>query len=211
MPKRTTLTFTSENAAKPDEEQLLVYYCKYSGRHALTTNISLGKLPRRKMDNSRVLDTQLYTAKLYTDDGGTKLIKRHNGKIEKQYRLNVGVLPIAYRAEEDGRWGAAWLGAAGRLLGAARASAAPRRGRAASAALQRPRGRHPRSTPAQYPPRPGARAPRPPRPPRRAQVPVHPGQRADRVCQPGGAARLAAAARAAVHQARRGRRHGGAA
>jgi hypothetical protein len=104
MPKRTTLTFTSENAAKPDEEQLFVYYCKYSGRHALTTNISIGKLPRRKMDNSRVLDTQLYMTKLYTSDGGTKLIKRHNGKIEKQYRLNVGVLPVAYRAEDGGRW-----------------------------------------------------------------------------------------------------------
>jgi hypothetical protein len=103
MPKRTTLTFTSDDAPKGAEEQLFVYYCKFSGRHALTTSISLSKLPRRKMDNSRVLDTEEHATKLYTTDGGTKLIKRHNGKIERQHRLNVGVLPVAYKAEADGR------------------------------------------------------------------------------------------------------------
>lgn len=36
MPKRTTLTFTSENAPKVETSKLYVYYCKYSGKHAFT-------------------------------------------------------------------------------------------------------------------------------------------------------------------------------
>ena len=44
-----------------------------------------------------MVDTQVYTAKLYTTDGGAKLIRRPEGHIEKQYRQNLGKLPIAYR------------------------------------------------------------------------------------------------------------------
>ncbi len=44
-----------------------------------------------------MIDTQVYTAKLYTTDGGAKLIRRPEGHIEKQYRQNLGKLPIAYR------------------------------------------------------------------------------------------------------------------
>ena len=45
----------------------------------------------------QVIDTQRYTVRLYTSGGGVKLIRRHNGAIERQYRLNIGKLPIAYR------------------------------------------------------------------------------------------------------------------
>ena len=34
---------------------------------------------------------------LYATDGGVKLLKRSNGDLERQYRLNVGKLPVAYR------------------------------------------------------------------------------------------------------------------
>ena len=31
-------------------------------------------------------------------------LSRRNGEVEKQHRLNVGKLPVAYRTEPDGRW-----------------------------------------------------------------------------------------------------------
>lgn len=42
MPKRTTLTYTSYDAPKQGAQQLYVYYCKYSGQHALTTGAGAG-------------------------------------------------------------------------------------------------------------------------------------------------------------------------
>lgn len=43
MPKRTTLTFTSDEAKASMGDALLVYYCKYSGRHALTIDCELSR------------------------------------------------------------------------------------------------------------------------------------------------------------------------
>lgn len=103
MPRRATLTYSSEDGPLTGSEQVYVYYCKYSGQHTLTTNCNLSKAPRRRTDGSRVLDTNTYTAKLYTTDGGSKLIKRQTGSIEKQYRYNIGKLPVAYRTEPEGR------------------------------------------------------------------------------------------------------------
>lgn len=37
MPKRSTLTFSSEDAPPAEEEPLHVYYCKYSGQHCFIT------------------------------------------------------------------------------------------------------------------------------------------------------------------------------
>lgn len=98
------LPYSSEDAPDIVEEELFVYYCKYSGRHVLTTNCNLSKAPRRRTDHSLVLDTEKYAAKLYTTDGGIKLIKRPNGDVEKQYRLNIGQLPVAYTSEPNGRY-----------------------------------------------------------------------------------------------------------
>jgi hypothetical protein len=50
-----------------------------------------------RTDGSAVLDTAVYTYKLYTTDGGVKLLKRKSGAIEKQYRQNCGKLAVAYR------------------------------------------------------------------------------------------------------------------
>jgi hypothetical protein len=38
MPKRTTILYTSSDGLKgAAEDELIVYYCKFSGRHAFTT------------------------------------------------------------------------------------------------------------------------------------------------------------------------------
>lgn len=58
------------------DKPLYVYYCKYSGKHALTTDCNLAAAPRRRTDHAIVLDTQAHLAKLYTSDGGTKLLRR---------------------------------------------------------------------------------------------------------------------------------------
>lgn len=103
MPKRATLTYTSEDAPKAGEDQdLFVYYCRYSGRHAFTTDCSINKLERRRSDNAKILDTRKHIIKMYTTPGEVKLVKRATGKAERQYRLNVGTLPVAYRSEPDG-------------------------------------------------------------------------------------------------------------
>ncbi|GAB4818378.1 hypothetical protein N2152v2_005424 [Parachlorella kessleri] len=75
-PRRTTLTYSSEDAAPVDQTQVFVYYCKFSGKHAITTDCNLNKAPRRRTDHALVVDTNKYTVKLYTADGGVKYIKR---------------------------------------------------------------------------------------------------------------------------------------
>lgn len=42
MPKRSTLTFSSEDAPPSEEDPLHVYYCKYSGQHCFITGEALG-------------------------------------------------------------------------------------------------------------------------------------------------------------------------
>ncbi|GAX83996.1 hypothetical protein CEUSTIGMA_g11421.t1 [Chlamydomonas eustigma] len=103
MPKRTTLTFTSEDAPKSGEDTLYVYYCKYSGKHAFTIDVDINKLPKRRTDGAKIADLDKYYVKLYTTDGGMKLIKRKDGKIDRQFRLNIGKLPIAYKSSQDGK------------------------------------------------------------------------------------------------------------
>ena len=97
MPKRATLTFSSDDAPEVDEEDLYVYYCKFSGRHAMTANCDLRRVPHRRTDNSAVIDTQRYKVRLYATGSGAKLIKRKSGAIERQFRLSLGKLPVAYR------------------------------------------------------------------------------------------------------------------
>lgn len=62
--------------------------------------MDIENLPRRRTDNARILDRNKYTIKLYTSDGGTKLLRRPDGKVERQYRLNVGSLPVAYSSDK---------------------------------------------------------------------------------------------------------------
>ncbi|CAI0446424.1 unnamed protein product [Linum tenue] len=104
MPKRTTHTYSSEDAA-PDgpDSDLFVYYCKHCGSHVLITDTQLQKMPKRKTDKSYVLDKKKHLARLNINDGGKVLLKRGEGKLEKQFRMNcMGCgLFVCYRAEED--------------------------------------------------------------------------------------------------------------
>lgn len=44
-------------------------------------DVDIDNLPRRRTDNARILDRNKYTVKLYTSDGGTKLLRRPDGKV----------------------------------------------------------------------------------------------------------------------------------
>jgi len=44
-----------------------------------------------------VLDTEFYAVRLYAKEGAVKLLKRASGAVERQLRVNMGQLPIAYR------------------------------------------------------------------------------------------------------------------
>lgn len=104
-PRRTTLTYSSEDVGPVvGDKSLYVYYCKNSGKHALTTDCNLATAPRRRTDHALVLDTQAHLVKLYTTDGGAKFIRRKSGSVERQFRLNAGKLPVAYRTEPEGRY-----------------------------------------------------------------------------------------------------------
>ncbi|XP_010484079.1 PREDICTED: UPF0235 protein At5g63440 isoform X1 [Camelina sativa] len=104
MPKRTTHTYSSEDAA-PDgpDSDLFVYYCKHCGSHVLITDTQLQKMPKRKTDRSNVLDKKKHLARLNVSEGGKVLLKRGEGKMERQFRMNcIGCeLFVCYRAEES--------------------------------------------------------------------------------------------------------------
>ncbi|KAG6517325.1 hypothetical protein ZIOFF_020710 [Zingiber officinale] len=103
MPKRTTHTYSSEDAA-PDgpDSDLFVYYCKHCSSHVLITDTQLQKMPRRKTDKAHVLDQMKHLSRLNVKEAGKVLLKRGEGKLEKQYRMNcVGCeLFVCYRSEE---------------------------------------------------------------------------------------------------------------
>uniref|UniRef100_U5FXP1 STEEP1 domain-containing protein n=1 Tax=Populus trichocarpa TaxID=3694 RepID=U5FXP1_POPTR len=104
MPKRTTHTYSSEDAA-PDgpDSDLFVYYCKHCGSHVLITDTQLQKMPKRKTDKAYALDKKKHLARLNVDEAGKVVLKRGEGKLEKQFRMNcMGCgLFVCYRAEED--------------------------------------------------------------------------------------------------------------
>jgi len=103
MPKRTTTTYSSEDA--PDtSDKIYVYYCRYCGDHAFITDALLEKMPRRKTDRAYVIDTQINHVKLSVIPASVKYIRRGEGKCEKQFRYNCGTLPVLYKAEEYGRY-----------------------------------------------------------------------------------------------------------
>ncbi|XP_024968853.1 UPF0235 protein At5g63440 isoform X3 [Cynara cardunculus var. scolymus] len=104
MPKRTTHTYSSEDAA-PDgpDSDLFVYYCKHCSSHVLITDTQLQKMPKRKTDKAYVLDKKKHLTRLNINEAGKILLKRGEGKLEKQFRMNcMGCgLFVCYRSEED--------------------------------------------------------------------------------------------------------------
>ncbi|XP_060204465.1 UPF0235 protein At5g63440 isoform X1 [Lycium barbarum] len=104
MPKRTTHTYSSEDAVPDDpNSDLFVYYCKHCSSHVLISDNQLQKMPKRKTDKAYVLDKKKYLARLSVDDAGKVLLKRGEGKLEKQFRMSCKGcgLFVCYRAEED--------------------------------------------------------------------------------------------------------------
>lgn len=65
----------------------------------MTTDCDINKLPKRSTDGAAVLDTSKYLVRMYATEGGAKYIKRTEGgeKAERQFRLYIGPLPVAYR------------------------------------------------------------------------------------------------------------------
>ncbi|XP_057996236.1 UPF0235 protein At5g63440 isoform X3 [Hevea brasiliensis] len=63
----------------------------------------LPKMPKRKTDKAYVLDKRKHLARLNINEAGKILLKRGEGKLEKQFRMNcMGCgLFVCYRAEED--------------------------------------------------------------------------------------------------------------
>ncbi|OEL17461.1 UPF0235 protein [Dichanthelium oligosanthes] len=116
MPKRTTHTYSSEDALpEGPESDLFVYYCKHCASHVLITgttqidvtldsqNRLLRKMPKRKTDRAHVLDKAKHLSRLNVKESGKVMLKRGEGKLEKQFRMScVGCdLFVCYRSEED--------------------------------------------------------------------------------------------------------------
>eukprot|EP00882_Tetradesmus_deserticola_P015014 GHRQ01015983.1.p2 GENE.GHRQ01015983.1~~GHRQ01015983.1.p2 ORF type:complete len:215 (+),score=65.04 GHRQ01015983.1:583-1227(+) len=62
-------------------------------------DVDIDTLPLRRTDNARILDKTKHVVKLYTSDAGTKLLRRKDGSVERQHRLSVGSLPVAYTSD----------------------------------------------------------------------------------------------------------------
>ncbi|KAK1594268.1 hypothetical protein QYE76_017639 [Lolium multiflorum] len=104
MPKRTTHTYSSEDALpEGPESDLFVYYCKHCASHVLITDTLLQKMPKRKTDGAHVLDKSKHLSRLNVKDAGKVMLKRGEGKLEKQFRMTcVGCdLFVCYRSGED--------------------------------------------------------------------------------------------------------------
>ncbi|KAI5341663.1 hypothetical protein L3X38_009538 [Prunus dulcis] len=75
----------------------------HCGSHLLITDTQLQKMPKRKTDKAYVLDKSKHLARLNIAEAGKVVLKRGEGKMEKQFRMNcVGCgLFVFCRSEED--------------------------------------------------------------------------------------------------------------
>lgn len=65
-PRRTTIAYSSETAVgEVAEVKVHVYYCKYTGKHVLSTQCNLRTAPRRETDRSIVVDTAKFATRVY--------------------------------------------------------------------------------------------------------------------------------------------------
>ena len=121
MPRRATLTYTSEDArarglavgggGNEPSGKLRVYYCRATGAAALATDADLSTLPTRRTDGASILDTSACTLRLYAqpESAPVLLTRRRYGAggaadstTEVQARLAVGGVPVAYSIPSPG-------------------------------------------------------------------------------------------------------------
>merc|ERR1712083_192520 len=74
------------------------------GKHAITANINIFSLPKRQTDNSYILNKEKYIVKFYTTDGGIKCVKREENKVERQHRMHIGSLTVAYTLPSNNKF-----------------------------------------------------------------------------------------------------------
>ncbi|GBG61510.1 hypothetical protein CBR_g21852 [Chara braunii] len=104
MPKRTTHTYSSEDAnPEGPNSELFVYYCKHCCAHVLIMDTQLQSLPKRKTDNAYVVDKTKHLARFNVMEAGKQVLKRGESKVERQYRMKCAgcELFVCYRAEEN--------------------------------------------------------------------------------------------------------------
>ncbi|KAI9305021.1 hypothetical protein BJ944DRAFT_288161 [Cunninghamella echinulata] len=92
-------SFDDSNDSK--RHKLKVYYCLCS-EFLLVIDLDLRQLPRRKTDNSIIVDNTKRTYKLTADSKGPVIIKRPDG-FEKQFRYHCPrcELLVAYEMKEE--------------------------------------------------------------------------------------------------------------
>ena len=111
MPRRTSQVFASRGRGGAGgggggggggADDLRVFRCRFTGAPALVTTTPLEGLPRRSADGALALDTGAHPTKVLEGARalGTRVLRRKDGRLERQHRLGVGpdpALPVAYR------------------------------------------------------------------------------------------------------------------
>lgn len=64
----------------------------------------LSSLPRRNTDGAYILDERQHLVRVKGEQRPPRMIRRSDGRYEKQYRYLVEGLPVAYKAERNGRY-----------------------------------------------------------------------------------------------------------
>jgi len=66
------------------------------------TDTDINKLPRRRTDGARIVDTEEHSIKLYTTPGGSKLIKRCEPYAEQQgMRVDSAITSFALQTPQS--------------------------------------------------------------------------------------------------------------
>jgi len=104
MPRRTSQVFASRGrgAGGGGADDLRVFRCRFTGAPVLVTTTPLEGLPRRSADGALALDTGAHPTKVLEGARalGARVLRRKDGRLERQHRLGVGsdpALPVAYR------------------------------------------------------------------------------------------------------------------
>ena len=110
MPRRSSQVFASRGGGAGGggagggggADDLRVFRCRFTGAPVLVTTTPLAGLPRRGADGASALDTGAHPTKVLEGARalGARVLRRKDGRLERQHRLGVGpdpALPVAYR------------------------------------------------------------------------------------------------------------------